>query len=205
MAALAICAVTAALLRRRTGTAAPAPVLPDQPPPADPGMIPLTVPETGRLLAQPAPTRQRRALAGLAPPPPSPVTLVPPANTTRPRVRDHPGQLANGCCRTREHSPLRRVRGVAGRRVISACGEDGWTWPSVAWCRWPLALGLLFGFGSRMPRCTVPRRTGPRSASAATACLTGQWRWSPPAPGGGRRVLRLCPPADVVRELYSAR
>jgi len=55
MAALAICAVTAALLRRRTGTRAPAPARPDQPPPADPGMIPLTVPETGRLLAHPPP------------------------------------------------------------------------------------------------------------------------------------------------------
>ena len=55
MAALAICAVTAALLRRRTDTRAPAPVRPDQPPPADPGMIPLTVPETGRLLARPPP------------------------------------------------------------------------------------------------------------------------------------------------------
>ena len=50
MAALAICAVTAALLRRRTDTRAPGP---DQPPPADPGMIPLTVPETGRLLGHP--------------------------------------------------------------------------------------------------------------------------------------------------------
>lgn len=55
MAALAICAVTAALLRRRTDTQAPAPARPDQPPPADPGMIPLTVPETGRLLARPPP------------------------------------------------------------------------------------------------------------------------------------------------------
>jgi SRSO17 transposase len=55
MAALAICAVTAALLRRRTSTAAPAPALPDQPPPAEFGMIPLTVPETGRLLARPPP------------------------------------------------------------------------------------------------------------------------------------------------------
>jgi hypothetical protein len=53
MAALAICAVTAALLRRRTDTRAPAPARPDQPPPAHPGMIPLTIPETGRLLAQP--------------------------------------------------------------------------------------------------------------------------------------------------------
>ena len=55
MAALAICAVTAALLRRRTDTQAPAPVLPDQPPPAEFGMIPLTVPETGRLLSRPPP------------------------------------------------------------------------------------------------------------------------------------------------------
>jgi SRSO17 transposase len=55
MAALAICAVTAALLHRRTGTQAPPPVRPDQPPPANPGMIPLTVPETGRLLGHPPP------------------------------------------------------------------------------------------------------------------------------------------------------
>jgi SRSO17 transposase len=53
MAALAICAVTAALLRRRTSTQAAAPIRPDQPPPADPGMIPLTVPATSRLLACP--------------------------------------------------------------------------------------------------------------------------------------------------------
>ena len=55
MAALAICAVTAAQLRRRTDTQAPAPAHPDQPPPAEFGMIPLTVPETGRLLAHPPP------------------------------------------------------------------------------------------------------------------------------------------------------
>jgi SRSO17 transposase len=51
MAALAACAVTAALLRDRTDTQAPPPTRPDQPPPADPGMIPLTVPEITRLLA----------------------------------------------------------------------------------------------------------------------------------------------------------
>jgi SRSO17 transposase len=51
MAALAICAVTAALLADRTDTQAPPPVRPDQPPPPDPGMIPLTVPEVSRLLA----------------------------------------------------------------------------------------------------------------------------------------------------------
>jgi SRSO17 transposase len=52
MAALAICAVAAAHLRRRTDTQAPPPTTPDQAPPADPGMIPLTVPETRRLLAE---------------------------------------------------------------------------------------------------------------------------------------------------------
>ncbi len=51
MAALAVCAVTAALLRDRTDTQAPPPVRPDQPPPPEPGMIPLTIPEIKRLLA----------------------------------------------------------------------------------------------------------------------------------------------------------
>jgi SRSO17 transposase len=51
MAALAICAVTAALLKDRTDTQAPPPVRPGQPPPAEPGMIPLTIPEIKRLLA----------------------------------------------------------------------------------------------------------------------------------------------------------
>jgi len=51
MAALAACAVTAALLRDRTDTQAPPPVRPGQPAPADLGMIPLTVPETARLLS----------------------------------------------------------------------------------------------------------------------------------------------------------
>jgi SRSO17 transposase len=55
MAALAISAVTAALLRHRTDTQAAAPTHPDQPPPAGPGMTPLTVPEITRLLTtQPA-------------------------------------------------------------------------------------------------------------------------------------------------------
>lgn len=50
MAALAICSVTAAGLRRRTDTQAPPPIKPDQPPPTDPGQIPLTVPEIKRLV-----------------------------------------------------------------------------------------------------------------------------------------------------------
>jgi SRSO17 transposase len=52
MAALAICAVTAAWLKDRTDTQAPPPVTPGQAPPPDPGMIPLTVPEIKRLLAE---------------------------------------------------------------------------------------------------------------------------------------------------------
>ena len=55
IAALAICAVTAALLKERTDPRAPAPARPHQPWPADPGMIPLTIPGTGRLLAHPPP------------------------------------------------------------------------------------------------------------------------------------------------------
>jgi SRSO17 transposase len=50
MAALAICAVTAAQLRDRTGRQAPPPATPAQPPPPDPGLIPLTVHEIKRLL-----------------------------------------------------------------------------------------------------------------------------------------------------------
>jgi len=46
MAALAICAVTAAMLKDRTDTQAAPPATPDDLPPADPGLIPLTVPES---------------------------------------------------------------------------------------------------------------------------------------------------------------
>jgi SRSO17 transposase len=51
MAALAVCAVTAALLRDRTDAQAPPPAGPGAAPPADPGLIPLTVREIRRLLA----------------------------------------------------------------------------------------------------------------------------------------------------------
>jgi len=51
MAALAVCAVTAALLKNQTGSQAPLPARPDQLPPANPGMIALTVPEVRRLIA----------------------------------------------------------------------------------------------------------------------------------------------------------
>ena len=51
MAALAVCAITAALVKDKTDTQAPPPVRPGQAPPPDPGMIPLTVPEVRRLIA----------------------------------------------------------------------------------------------------------------------------------------------------------
>jgi SRSO17 transposase len=47
--ALAVCATAAADARDRTGSLPPPPVRPDQPPPADPGLIPLTVAEIKRL------------------------------------------------------------------------------------------------------------------------------------------------------------
>jgi SRSO17 transposase len=51
MAALAVCAVTAAQLRERTDSQTPPPAGPHDPPPADPGLIPLSVREVKRLLA----------------------------------------------------------------------------------------------------------------------------------------------------------
>jgi SRSO17 transposase len=58
MAAFAVCAVTAAAFRDRTDTQAPPPAGPDAAPPADPGLIPLSVREIRRLLAS-ATARQK--------------------------------------------------------------------------------------------------------------------------------------------------
>jgi hypothetical protein len=51
MAALAVCAVTAAQLRERTCSQAPPPAGPNESPPTDPGLVPLSVREVKRLLA----------------------------------------------------------------------------------------------------------------------------------------------------------
>jgi len=51
-AALAVCAVTTALLRDRTDSQALEPTHPDQPSPADPGLIPLITPEIKRLITK---------------------------------------------------------------------------------------------------------------------------------------------------------
>ena len=50
MAALAVCAATAALARPRTSRLARLPASPDDPPPEDPGLIPLTAAEIKRIL-----------------------------------------------------------------------------------------------------------------------------------------------------------
>jgi hypothetical protein len=50
MAALAVCAVTAAQLRERTDSQAPPPAGPHDRPPADPGLVPLSVREVKQLL-----------------------------------------------------------------------------------------------------------------------------------------------------------
>ncbi len=57
MAALAICAVTAATARQATCTLPPPPTSPNDTPPADPGLIPLTVTEIKRLLLLLTPAR----------------------------------------------------------------------------------------------------------------------------------------------------
>ena len=96
MAALAICAITAAQLKDRTDTQAPPPARPDQPPPADPGMIPLTVPEIARLLTaftnppSPPSRAEQHGSAWQTPTSPSPRPLVPPTRTTHRKPSDRP-------------------------------------------------------------------------------------------------------------------
>ena len=58
MAALAVCATTAALARSRTSTLARPPTSPDDLPPHDPGLIPLTAAEIKRVFNQLTRTRQ---------------------------------------------------------------------------------------------------------------------------------------------------
>jgi SRSO17 transposase len=57
MAALALCAVTAAAMRQTTSTLPPPPTSPQDTPPQDPGLIPLTVAEVKRLLILLTPPR----------------------------------------------------------------------------------------------------------------------------------------------------
>jgi len=125
MAALAIYAVTAALLKDRTDTQAPPPLTRLRR--KTPGMIPLTVPEIRRLLAaafqRPHPARPRHALAELATPSPGPLVPGPPAHPAK--SRQCPGHLANGGCRTDDYSKgsvivadQQALDGLAGSVVV---------------------------------------------------------------------------------------
>ena len=93
MAALAICAVTAAGLRNRTSAQAPPPARPDEPPPPrpwpDPAHRPRSKAAARRRPQPPRPTRPRRPLARMETPPPGTIPLVPPART--PDTQLHPG------------------------------------------------------------------------------------------------------------------
>ena len=109
MAALAICAVTAAQLQDRTDAQAPPPARPDDPPPArprpDPAHRPRGQAPARRRPQPPRAARPRRPLAPLATPPPGTIPLVPPTRTPNAQLR--PGQLAIGGCRTRAQNPGR--------------------------------------------------------------------------------------------------
>ena len=122
----------------RTDTQAPPPVRPDQPPPAEPGMIPLTIPEIKRLLA-----------ALTTRPLPRWLVIHWDAWTRRHQARSRwfhkrarlardaeirPGQLAKCGCRTSEAPPLTaEICGSAGASVRVAhhghrrVGCSGWS------------------------------------------------------------------------------
>ena len=109
MAALAICAITSVLLKPGTDAKAPPPsgqASHHQPARHDPADHRRDRPPA--LSSRPA--RPRRILAGLETPPSSPRPLVSPAHPARPRHRDFPDQITNGCCPT-----SRPVGHVAGR------------------------------------------------------------------------------------------
>ena len=102
-AALAICAVTAALLRDQTDTQAPPPTRPDQLPPADPASSRSPSRKSGgcrRRDRTVMATGTRGPMGHLDPPPPGPLPLVPQTRKTRPQHRDLPGQLTKYGCRT---------------------------------------------------------------------------------------------------------
>ena len=112
MAALAICAVTAALLPHRTDTPDTGTVPTRPGTTARFGLIPLTVPQVRHLLAAettPAwPPGRRRALGRMDPQPPvqrHDGSTNAPSSTSRHRV--HPGQLAKCDCRTGAAAALR--------------------------------------------------------------------------------------------------
>ena len=111
MAALAVCAVTAAQLRKRTDAQAPPPAGPDDKPPrgprADPAHRPRSQAPARRRPPPSRATRPRRPMAPVASPPPGTIPLVP--QTRTPGTQLCPGQLAIGCCRTSTTAVFRDV------------------------------------------------------------------------------------------------
>ena len=114
----------------------------------------------------PAPAGQRRALAGLAAPPPGPLPLVSPANTARQRHRDH--------CRDSVRLPVTRSLDYldaspsgTGRLPLSSSDGPGSCWPAGAPLRHQRA-------GSRVG---TPRRA---PAAQGPAGGTPAWRRRPP-------------------------
>jgi hypothetical protein len=125
MAALAICAVTTALVRDPTDTQAPPPVRPDQPPPRraryDPADHPGNQAPARRPHRQAAATLARHPLGRLDPPPPGLLTMVPQTHQARPRRRDRPGQLAK-CAASLEH---RAARCCIAHGLLFRWGDPG--------------------------------------------------------------------------------
>ena len=116
MAALAVCAVTAAQLRERTDGQAPPPAAPGQAtrgPRTDPAHRPRDQTPARRRPPPSTATRPHRPLAPVATPPPGTIPLVPQTRTPGTHLR--PGQLAIGDCRTSEAPPLTaEICGSAG-------------------------------------------------------------------------------------------
>src|SRR5262249_39929339 len=147
MAALAICAVTAALLRDRTDTQAPPPLTPDQPPPTDPGMVPLTVAQVKHLLAALATPGRRRGRAACwldwerrhhAPPPPPPPPRAPQPPRPPPRRGVPPARAPGRAPPAPAPPPPRGPAPPAPGRSGPALAPDASDMPAVT--RWlPIA------------------------------------------------------------------
>ena len=123
------------------------PSRPDQPPPADPGMIPLTVAEVKRLLAAALPRRHPPGHAAhwlrMASPPPGTITMVPP--TRPPRTATMPWSASNW--------------GGSGTGAVSAdCGPVSSPRPSNRACGSPAhGLPTFFTVGVRLVRASPGR------------------------------------------------
>jgi uridylate kinase len=133
MAALGVCAVTAALLGGRTDTQARAPVRPDEPTTSGLGMIPLNRPgdrTPARRSDHPiAPAGTHPTLVCLAPAPSGPSPLVSQAHPTRPRHHVRPGHLAKCGCRTGHSGSSSAKTGRPPPGTPPCASGSSSTWP----------------------------------------------------------------------------